>query len=135
MANSSDASPEESLCRVASAGGIAMSRPASEVADIEVEARSYTPWRRKCLEDELQLTRGELREARQRAARVEEELRTTQRENARLRHELSIQRERDELLRSIHDRVSEASLLGGQVSQADTRGRYCTSVCALFGRR
>lgn len=103
----------------------------------------YSAWRRKNIEDELQLAQNELREARQHSSRVEEDLRRTQAENSKLRQQLDLQRERDDLLRDLNgvseERNPHASYGGSGSSgrHSETvpeRGRVCGSVCSIFGR-
>lgn len=94
-------------------------------------SQGLTTWRRKNLEDELQLYAAELREARATAGSLQKELRAFQKENTWLKRQLEIQSDRDELLRDIRDRVSEgdACSIDGQ-----RKGRLCGAVCAILGR-
>lgn len=107
-------------------------------------------WGRKNLESELAHTRGELREARGHAAKLEEELRRVQVENAKLRHQVDIHKDRDDLLRDIRDRVSEADNSFGVASSSCAGGSgtgsvrsqgvgrrktVCSTVCSMFGRQ
>lgn len=93
--------------------------------------QGYTTWQRKNLEGELQMTLGELREARANAARLDEELRSCQKDNLWLRRRLDVQCDRDELLRDLCDRVSE----GDTASIVPRQRRICGTVCAILGRQ
>jgi len=90
----------------------------------------YTTWHQKNLEGQLNVTQGELREARAHASRLEEEIKAMQSQNTWLKHQLDIQNSRDELLQDIRNRVSEV-----EVMRDGRRGGVCKSVCSLFGRR
>lgn len=111
---------------------------ASTIASFDDNQKeTYTTWRRRNLEGELNLTRGELQEARLNSARLEQELRAMQRENAELRRRLEIQQDRDDLLRDIRDRVSEVSSNRGSIASSDhaqSGGRLCRKVCSFLGR-
>mmetsp|Transcript_101417 Transcript_101417/g.325881 ORF Transcript_101417/g.325881 Transcript_101417/m.325881 type:complete len:171 (+) Transcript_101417:101-613(+) len=72
--------------------------PRDEEEDL---APAYTAWGRKNLEDELKRTREEAREARRHASRAEQEMKTLQREHAKLREQMEIQLQRDNLLRAV----------------------------------
>merc|ERR1712046_105696 len=101
-----------------------------------------TTWGRKNIEGELQQVRGHLQEERQRNARLEEDLRRLQAENSKMRQQLEIQQDRDQLLLELQRssvsevgggsfRVGDGSFVAG--NQASTRPRVCSSICALFG--
>eukprot|EP00929_Paragymnodinium_shiwhaense_P042511 TRINITY_DN21985_c0_g1_i1.p1 TRINITY_DN21985_c0_g1~~TRINITY_DN21985_c0_g1_i1.p1 ORF type:complete len:388 (+),score=95.38 TRINITY_DN21985_c0_g1_i1:102-1265(+) len=116
-------------------------RPGIQLEESALAAGMYTTWGRKNLEGELQQSRGELREARLHASQMEEELRRLQQENAKLRHQLDIQRDRDTILRDIRESLegsnaSQRLLDHSHSSPSERQGRsLCGSVCALFGRR
>eukprot|EP00440_Ansanella_granifera_P032657 gb/GFBE01035429.1/.p1 GENE.gb/GFBE01035429.1/~~gb/GFBE01035429.1/.p1 ORF type:complete len:226 (+),score=32.40 gb/GFBE01035429.1/:1-678(+) len=95
-----------------------------------------TTWRRRNLEHELQLARDELHEARLHASQLEAQLRSTQRELQRARHQLDVQKDRDDLLRDIlHDRAASEEAVNSTFSSHRKGGAVCGAVCALFGRR
>lgn len=100
----------------------------------EQRGQMYTTWQSKSLGDELQMTRGELSEVRRRAACLEDEVRALQKENIRLRQQLDIQNDRDDLLRDIRNRVSEAEIFQEPMGFRQKRG-LCGSICSLFGRK
>jgi len=125
------------------------SRDPAGVPDLSVP----TTWRRKHLEGELQLVRGALRESRLRSVRLEEELQASQRENARLRRQLDVRCDRDELLRDVRQREDLRARAGEEATEPAGRrrgvrgcatkgsdgggagGRLCGAVIALLGRR
>lgn len=137
----SDSSPKLPIPAIRATDGLQLhltSSGASTIASFDEDQKAtYTTWRRRNLEGELNLTRGELQEARLHSARLEQELQAMQRENAELKRRLEIQQDRDDLLRDIRDRVSEVSshrgsLISSNVEQSG--GRLCRKVCSILGR-
>lgn len=137
----SDSSPKLPIPVIRATDGLQLHQTSSGASTIapfdEDQKATYTTWRRRNLEGELNLTRGELQEARLHSARLEQELRAMQQENAELRRRLEIQQDRDNLLRDIRDRVSEVSSHRGSLISSDVApfgGRLCRKVCSILGR-